>query len=77
MTELLNIHKVHNNLLKLECFNACMGVSCLWGHQIMVRWFNLTRDSILVTYLREINNTIFNKIFSSYSTKLQYTNISQ
>ena len=53
-----------------------MGV-WLWGHQIMVRWFNLTRGSILVTYLREINNPIFNKIFSSYSTKLQYTNISQ
>ena len=60
-----------------------MGVVELWGHQIMVRrsymvgGFNLTRGSILVTYLRKINNTIFDKIFSSYSTKLQDTNIIQ
>ena len=62
---------------------AIMDVVELWGHQIMVRWsymvgeFNLTRGSILVTYLREINDTIFDKISSSYSTKLQYTNIIQ
>ena len=49
----------------------------------MVRWsymvggFNLTRGSILATYLSGINNTIFNKISSSDSTKLQYTNIIQ
>ena len=60
----------------------CMEVVELWGHQVMVRWscmvggFNLTRGSILVTYLREINDTIFHKI-SSYSTKLQNTNIIQ
>ena len=28
-----------------------MGVY-LWDHQIMVRWFNLTRGSILVTYVK-------------------------
>ena len=49
----------------------------------MVRWsymvgeFSLARGSILVTYLSGINYIIFNKIFFSYSTKLQYTNFIQ
>ena len=38
---------------------------------------NLTPGSNLVTYLNEINNTIFNKKSSSYSIKLQCTNIIQ
>ena len=60
-----------------------MEVVELWDHQIMIQWsymvggFNLTRGSILVTYLREIKDTIFDKISSSYSTELQYTNIIQ
>ena len=55
----------------------------LHRHIAMVRWsymnggINLTRGSILVTYLSGINNSIFNKISSSYSTKSHYTNIIQ
>ena len=38
-------------LISVLSKQSVMGVS-LWGHQIMVRWFNLTRGSILVTYVK-------------------------
>ena len=57
--------------------HGSMGVTKLWfGGPIWLAGSVLTHGPILVTYLSEINNTIFDKI-SSYLTKLQYTNIIQ